>query len=231
MMNAQVGRSLTTTRARRCACTIAAASVMTLLVACGDDRNYASGVPGSSGAIAPEQPVAAESAVTSAPEVAKASTAATAAEVAISQGSNSSPPSSTSTSNAPRVADSAPRTLDIPAPLTPVASNTSSAGAVKGEVVVVEGVEPFKKLAQSSKFAAFRRITSRYVQIMAELRPFGERLADGTATAEDRAQHTRLEKLAEAQWKPINQYMWGQEWTEEDRAAMGWILYGGAQRK
>jgi hypothetical protein len=102
---------------------------------------------------------------------------------------------------------------------------------VKGEVVVVEGVEPFKKLAQSSKFAAFRRITSRYVQIMAELRPFGERLADGTATAEDRAQHTRLEKLAEAQWKPINQYMWGQEWTEEDRAAMGWILYGGAQRK
>jgi len=107
--------------------------------------------------------------------------------------------------------DEAVRELNLPAP---------------AEVKIVAGDEPYKKLAQDGKFKQFRSMSARYVQISKELLPYGRKLADGTATDADRATHLRLERAADKAFRPLNRYMWDDRWTEADRAAMGWILYG-----
>ena len=35
----------------------------------------------------------------------------------------------------------------------------------------------------------------------------------------------------EAEFPRLNRYMWDDRWTEQDRAAMGWILNGPFQQK
>lgn len=107
--------------------------------------------------------------------------------------------------------DEAVRELNLPTP---------------AEVRIVAGDEPYKKLAQDGKFKQFRSMSARYVQISKELLPYGRKLADGTATDADRATHLRLERAADKAFRPLNRYMWDDRWTEADRAAMGWILYG-----
>jgi len=93
-------------------------------------------------------------------------------------------------------------------------------------VKVVDGEEAFQKLAKDRKFDAFRRMCARYLQLKRELMPYGQKLADGTSTAEDRAMHAKIEKAMEAEFPRINRYLWKEGWSEEDRAAMGWILNG-----
>jgi hypothetical protein len=94
-------------------------------------------------------------------------------------------------------------------------------------VTVAEGEEPFQKLAKDRKFDEFRRMCGRYLQLKRELLPYGQRLADGSSTAEDRAKHAKIERAMEGEFPRINRYMWDDRWSELDRAAMGWILNGG----
>jgi hypothetical protein len=98
-------------------------------------------------------------------------------------------------------------------------------------VQVADGEEPFMKLAKDRKFDEFRRMCARYLQLKRELLPYGERLASGESTAEDRAIHAKIERAMEGEFPRINRYMWDDRWTELDRAAMGWILNGGLVRK
>jgi len=100
----------------------------------------------------------------------------------------------------------------------------------KGEVVVAPGEEPYQKLAREKKFDEFRRRCAPFVELSAEMLPLGAKLADGSATAEERAEYFRMEKRADQLFKPLNAYMWNERWTEQDRAAMGWILYGSLQK-
>jgi hypothetical protein len=94
-------------------------------------------------------------------------------------------------------------------------------------VTVVDGEEPFQKLAKDRKFDEFRRMCGRYLQLKRELLPYGQRLADGSSTAEDRAKHAKIERAMEGEFPRINRYLWDDRWSELDRAAMGWILNGG----
>lgn len=98
------------------------------------------------------------------------------------------------------------------------------------EVKVIDGEEPYKKLAQSRKFDDFRRMSARYIQLRAELLPYGVKLASGTATPAERAAHNRIEDIADREFKRLNAYMWDSQYSEEDRAAMGWIIYGAQQQ-
>jgi len=91
--------------------------------------------------------------------------------------------------------------------------------------VVIGGEEPYKKHAQHPKFEEFRRKAGRYIQLKRQLLPLGRKLADGTATAEERARHNRIEEAMAQEFRPLNAYLWDDRWTEEDRAAMGWILF------
>ncbi len=93
-------------------------------------------------------------------------------------------------------------------------------------VVVVDGVEAFQKLAKDRKFDEFRRMCARYLQLRRELLPYGQKLADGVSTAEDRATHAKIERAIEGEYPRINRALWNDRWTEADRAAMGWILNG-----
>ena len=42
---------------------------------------------------------------------------------------------------------------------------------------------------------------------------------------EERARHNRIEEAMAQEFRPLNAYLWDDRWTEEDRAAMGWILF------
>lgn len=98
-------------------------------------------------------------------------------------------------------------------------------------IEVVAGEEPYKQLALDPKFKPFRAKAARYVQLRQQLLPLGKKLADGTATPAEREQHFRLEEAIAEQFRPLNRYMWDDRWTTLDRAAMGWILHGGATPK
>jgi hypothetical protein len=91
--------------------------------------------------------------------------------------------------------------------------------------VVIGGEEPYKQHAQHPKFEEFRRKAGRYIQLKRQLLPLGRKLAEGTATAEERARHNRIEEAMAEEFRPLNAYLWDDRWTEEDRAAMGWILF------
>jgi hypothetical protein len=99
------------------------------------------------------------------------------------------------------------------------------------EAPVAAGEEPFQKAARTSRFDSFRSMAARYIQLRAELLPYGRKLADGTASAEERRIHNRLEDAMALEFRRLNAYMWDDRWSEEDRAAMGWILHGGMQPK
>jgi hypothetical protein len=99
------------------------------------------------------------------------------------------------------------------------------------EAAVAPGEEPFQQAARSSKFDSFRSMSVRYIQLRAELLPYGKKLADGVATPEERRVHNRIEEAMGAEFRRLNRYMWDNRWTDEDRAAMGWILYGAQQPK
>lgn len=92
-------------------------------------------------------------------------------------------------------------------------------------VAEAAGDESFQKLARDRKFDEFRRKAARYVQLKRELLPLGRKLADGTATPEERALHNRLEEAIAVEFKPLNRYLWDERWSDSDRAAMGWILF------
>lgn len=99
------------------------------------------------------------------------------------------------------------------------------------EAAVAPGEEPFQKAARSSKYDSFRSMSVRYIQLRAELLPYGKKLADGVATPEERRVHNRIEEAMGVEFRRLNRYMWDSRWTDEDRAAMGWILYGAQQPK
>ena len=132
---------------------------------------------------------------------------------------------------------------DVPPPDAPEVTPEQQAIIVENEVVkelglpapapaeVVDGTEAFQKLAKDKKFDDFRRMCGRYLQLKAKLLPYGQKLADGVSTAEDRAMHAKIEKAMEAEFPRINRYMWDDRWSEQDRAAMGWILNGPFQQK
>lgn len=93
-------------------------------------------------------------------------------------------------------------------------------------VVVADGDQPFQKKAKDPRFEDFRRMCARYLQLKRELLPYAVKMAEGTSTAEDRAMHAKIEKAMEGEYPRINRYLWNDRWTQEDRAAMGWILNG-----
>ena len=93
-------------------------------------------------------------------------------------------------------------------------------------VVVADGDQPFQKKAKDPRFEDFRRMCARYLQLKRELLPYAVKMAEGTSTAQDRAMHAKIEKAMEAEYPRINRYLWNDRWTQEDRAAMGWILNG-----
>jgi hypothetical protein len=222
---------------RAMALSLASTALVGALAAC-DNRNYnpgifdapASGIAGGDETAAPSAEASAPTATaSSAPSsdagpskgAAKAASGAAAAAAA-------SAPSTASTS-----ASSAPRTLDIPTPVPGDGAKSPSSGQPlvdNGEVVVAPGEELYQKLARDKKFDEFRRRSASFVELSAEMLPLGAKLADGSATAEERAEYFRMEKQADQLFKPLNAYMWNERWTEQDRAAMGWILYGSLQK-
>ncbi len=183
-----------------CAITIATSCVCGF-VGCDDDRNYPAGF------------------LESASQEGAAAAAATAFAGA---------PRVTLTPDAPTEAVAAPMEVTPEAVVETLAADLNL--PVPAIVQVAAGEEPFQKLARSNKFDEFRRKSARYIQLRAELLPYGKLLADGAATTEQRATHNRIEHAAELAFKPLNSYMWDERWSEEDRAAMGWILYGSMQR-
>jgi hypothetical protein len=92
-------------------------------------------------------------------------------------------------------------------------------------VTEAPGEESYQRHARDRKFDEFRRKAARYVQLKKALLPLGRKLADGTATPEERALHNRLEDAIAVEFKPLNRYLWDDRWSEADRAAMGWILF------
>lgn len=230
---------------------LAAGTIATAVSLCGfagcDDRNYNAGIfDAPAGGIAgADDPAATGSA--------PASSAGSASTASTSTASTSSAPSAAganqrtsggapgaganggASAGASPSLSAAPRTLDIPTPVPGDGSKpVGVAGAPlveKGEVVVAPGEEPYQKLARDRKFDEFRRRSAPFVELSADMLPLGEKLADGSATAEERAEYFRLEKRADQLFKPLNAYMWNERWTEADRAAMGWILYGGVQTR
>lgn len=86
------------------------------------------------------------------------------------------------------------------------------------------GDAPYQKLARDRKFDEFRRMAARYVQLKRSLLPYGEKLAQGAATPEDRAIHNRIEAAMAVEYPRLNNYIWQDRWTDDDRAAMGWIM-------
>ena len=97
------------------------------------------------------------------------------------------------------------------------------------EVTVPAGEEPHQKHARDPRFEGFRRMSARFIQLRREMLPYGRKLADGTATPEDRRIHDRLQDASDQEFKRLNAYMWDDRWSDDDRAAMGWILFGGLQ--
>lgn len=215
------------------------------LVGCGEDRNYNAGIPGAGAAEAPEQVASAAASTTGgAPETAapagrsnasasggsspkSGAAAGSAASAPASEKVDGSAAARETASSGPRVPPPPSKPADVPAP------TFGSEGSIElppaPPLEVAPGEEPYQKLARDPKFAGFRKMSARYVQLMTSLRPYGEKLADGSATDEDRRRYYRIEAEAEKEWRPINLYMWDERWTEADRAAMGWILYGGLQ--
>jgi hypothetical protein len=99
------------------------------------------------------------------------------------------------------------------------------------EAAVAPGEEEFQKAARSSKYDTFRSMAVRYIQLRAELLPYGKKLAEGAATPEERRVHNRIEDAMAVEFRRLNRYMWDSRWNDQDRAAMGWILYGAQQPK
>jgi hypothetical protein len=87
------------------------------------------------------------------------------------------------------------------------------------------GDEPYQKLARDRKFDEFRRMSARYVQLKRQLLPLGRKLAEGVASPSERALHTRIEDAIAVEFPRLNRYIWEDRWSEQDRAAMGWILF------
>lgn len=87
------------------------------------------------------------------------------------------------------------------------------------------GDEPYQKLARDRKFDEFRRMSARYVQLKRQLLPLGRKLAEGVASPNERALHTRIEDAIAVEFPRLNRYIWDDRWSEQDRAAMGWILF------
>ncbi|MFM7133485.1 MAG: hypothetical protein ACKO0W_04120 [Planctomycetota bacterium] len=215
------------------------------LAGCGEDRNYNAGIPGGGAAEVPEQVASAAASGAAEPAAPKASantSSKNASKNAPSGAGTGSGASQTAgekvdggaaaretASSAPRVPPPPSKPADAPAP------TFTSEGSIElppaPALEIAPGEEPYQKLALDPKFAGFRKMSARYVQLTASLRPYAEKLADGSATDEDRRRFYRIEAEAEKEWRPINSYMWDERWTEADRAAMGWILYGNMQPK
>lgn len=197
------------------------------LAACGGDRNYNAGVPGSGTATTATASPAGGAGTSSDDETIAPPSAPS---LAAGTGAGSF--------GAPRMAPSAP---DMPVDETADPEVVASA-VVAGVVAemnlpdpkpaeVASGEEPFQKLARERKFDEFRRMSGRFIQLNEEMRPYAERLAAGVASDADRKTHVRLEQATDAEFKRLNRYMWASRWTEEDRAAMGWILFGSLQTR
>lgn len=221
--------------ARFLAGSLGSTALLWALVAC-DNRNYnpgifdapAGGVAGGDDTAAPVADGGAPTTTASADPASGAGQAKGAGKAASDAAVASSAPST-----APTNASAAPRTLDIPTPVPGDGAKSPTSGQPlvdKGEVVVAPGEEPYQKLAREKKFDEFRRRCAPFVELSAEMLPLGAKLADGSATAEERAEYFRMEKRADQLFKPLNAYMWNERWTEQDRAAMGWILYGSLQK-
>lgn len=97
-------------------------------------------------------------------------------------------------------------------PATPVATPTGDA--------------PFQKLAQEHRFDSFRAACARFHQLRSALLPYGQKLADGVATPEERGEHDRIEDAAKAEQQRLSRMMWRSGLTADDRAAMSWIMFG-----
>lgn len=204
---------------RRAALLAAAAACMH---GCGEERNYNFGVPGSSMGSASS---ASEPAAGAAVAAGDASESAAAAPMGAPERRAEAPrAASTRDLGAPSASGSA---SSVPAESTSSATADPTAGS--GATAGVAAEEPFKVLARDSRFDEFRGMSARYMQLRRELYPLGLKLADGSATDDDRKRYYALEARVEEAWRPVNAYMWNDRWSEEDRAAMGWILYAEMQ--
>lgn len=223
---------------------LASSSLVAALFACGcgENRNYQAGFAESAaldeeGYKAQEAAKAASAAKATRPGTAPAAPtpAAPAASVATAA---SAPSTDESAAAEESVAESAAQAgsdggLFEPDGITPSDGGRRAVQSVVTElslpapppVAETPGDEPYQKLARDRRFDEFRRKAARYVQLKKELLPLGRKLADGTATPEERALHNRLEDAIAVEFKPINRYLWDERWTDSDRAAMGWILF------
>lgn len=190
---------------------------------CGEERNYNFGVPGSSMDSASSATVPAASAPSS--EAAAAESAAASPMGAAARREDAPRTTGASDRGAVRASaseSSAPAQGSSGSAAAPAAGEAVSSGGASAE-------EPFKALARDSRFNEFRSMSSRYMQMKRELYPLGVKLADGSASDDERRRYYALESRVEEAWKPVNAYMWDERWSEDDRAAMGWILYGDMQ--
>jgi len=93
-------------------------------------------------------------------------------------------------------------------------------------VATPAGDAPHQLRAQDRRFDAFRAECARYHQLRKALLPYGQKLADGAATPDERRQHDRIEAAAKAEQQRLSRMMWRGGLTADDRAAMSWIMFG-----
>ena len=108
-----------------------------------------------------------------------------------------------------------------------VASVTKELGLGPAPAVATPaGHAPHQLLAQDRRFDTFRAECARYHQLRKALLPYGQKLADGAATPDDRRAHDRIEAASKAEQQRLSRMMWRSGLTAEDRAAMSWIMFG-----
>ena len=202
------------------------------LTGCGDDRNYPDEFA-TRAAMDEKAYLAAEAARSAAPAAGPSSSQAPASATPVA-----SPEAAQRVEQAsPARPEDAARSVQGAAEEAPDAADPSDPDPRVVEQVVQElrlpsppavavkpGDAPYQKLARDRKFDEFRRMAARYVQLKRSLLPYGEKLAQGLATPEDRAIHNRIEAAMAVEYPRLNNYIWQDRWTDDDRAAMGWII-------
>ncbi len=93
------------------------------------------------------------------------------------------------------------------------------------EITLPAGDQPFQVLAREPRFRAFAAECRRYHQMRRALRPLGQKLASGTATPAELAQHQQLEAASMAEQGRLSRIIWKRSANPEERTAMSWIMF------
>ncbi len=194
--------------------------LITVLAGCSDDRGLPQGFL-ERAAQSPEVPAASPSAAPATTDVAMGASPIDAPTTTDADSWRAPVLSGSAASDGTAVAEADRATTAI---VAAVAKDLGLAAPV--DEPTPTGDAPHQKLAQDHRFDGFRSECRRYHQLRRALLPFGEKLASGAATVDERRSHDRLEEAVKAEQLRLSRMMWRQGLSADDRAAMSWIMFG-----